>query len=271
MIAQVKRLSETQLPTQDVHVPGILVDAVVVAPDQMQTTQTVYDPALSGEIHRDLRRHRAGRVRSGEGHRPPRRAGAAGQRHRQSRLRDLRRLPAGAARGGPRRRRHLGYRTGRGRRLPADRVRVRMRPEPGGLLQSVDQFTLLAGRRFRRAMLSFLEVVREPAMSTSPTCRRGRTSPPASAASTTSSPARRRSSSPATSLPARRTSRSPTASSRSSPTVDRQVRPRCRPDLFLRRDGPQSAAKRSSTSPSAASSSCEDGTDCDRDRARSRP
>src|SRR6185436_1393733 len=27
VIAQVKRLSETQLPTQDVHIPGILVDA----------------------------------------------------------------------------------------------------------------------------------------------------------------------------------------------------------------------------------------------------
>jgi acyl CoA:acetate/3-ketoacid CoA transferase len=50
----VKRLSEVQLPTQAVHVPGILVDAIVVAPDQMQTTQTAYDPALSGEVHRDL-------------------------------------------------------------------------------------------------------------------------------------------------------------------------------------------------------------------------
>ena len=45
MIAQVKRLSDDQLRTQDVHVPGVLVDAVVVAPDQMQTTQTFYDPA----------------------------------------------------------------------------------------------------------------------------------------------------------------------------------------------------------------------------------
>ena len=54
VIAQVKRLSETQLPTQAVHIPGILVDAIVVDPDQMQTTQTFYDPALSGEIHRDL-------------------------------------------------------------------------------------------------------------------------------------------------------------------------------------------------------------------------
>src|SRR5439155_4469546 len=54
VIAQVKRLSDTQLPTQSVRVPGILVDAVVAAPEQLQTTQTFYEPALSGEEHRDL-------------------------------------------------------------------------------------------------------------------------------------------------------------------------------------------------------------------------
>ena len=39
---------------KQVFVPGILVDAIVVAPDQMQTTQTVYDPAISGEVLRPL-------------------------------------------------------------------------------------------------------------------------------------------------------------------------------------------------------------------------
>src|SRR6266700_294827 len=34
--------------------PTIVVDVVVVAPDQMQTTQTYYDPAISGEIFRPL-------------------------------------------------------------------------------------------------------------------------------------------------------------------------------------------------------------------------
>jgi acyl CoA:acetate/3-ketoacid CoA transferase len=51
VIAQVKRIvSAGSLKTQQVFVPGILIDAIVVAPDQMQTTHTVYDPAISGEI-----------------------------------------------------------------------------------------------------------------------------------------------------------------------------------------------------------------------------
>ena len=36
------------------HVPCSLVDVVVVDPDQMQATETPYDPALSGEIRVDL-------------------------------------------------------------------------------------------------------------------------------------------------------------------------------------------------------------------------
>jgi len=55
VIAQVKRLAQAgSLKPHDVHVPGILVDHIVVAPDQLQTTQTVYDPAISGEIFRPL-------------------------------------------------------------------------------------------------------------------------------------------------------------------------------------------------------------------------
>ena len=34
------------------HVPGHLVDLIVLAPDQKQTTETDYDPAISGEIMR---------------------------------------------------------------------------------------------------------------------------------------------------------------------------------------------------------------------------
>jgi propionate CoA-transferase len=55
VIAQVKRVAQSgTLKPHDVFVPGILVDHVVVAPDQLQTTQTVYDPAISGEIFRPL-------------------------------------------------------------------------------------------------------------------------------------------------------------------------------------------------------------------------
>ena len=51
VIAQVKRLAKAgSLSAQAVRVPGAIVDAVVVVPDQMQATETVYDPALSGEI-----------------------------------------------------------------------------------------------------------------------------------------------------------------------------------------------------------------------------
>lgn len=56
VIAQVKRLTSAgaQAP-QTVRVPGILVDYVVVEPEQWQTTQTPYEPAISGETRRPLR------------------------------------------------------------------------------------------------------------------------------------------------------------------------------------------------------------------------
>jgi acyl CoA:acetate/3-ketoacid CoA transferase len=37
-----------------VRVPGILVDYIVEAPDQWQTTQTPYDPTISGEVFKPL-------------------------------------------------------------------------------------------------------------------------------------------------------------------------------------------------------------------------
>jgi acyl CoA:acetate/3-ketoacid CoA transferase len=55
VIAQVKRITKQgSLRPHDVRVPGVLVDYIVVDPDQMQTTQTAYDPAISGEIFRPL-------------------------------------------------------------------------------------------------------------------------------------------------------------------------------------------------------------------------
>ena len=55
VIAQVKRLAAAgTLRPHDVVVPGILVDYIVVAPDQLQTTHTTYEPAISGEIFSPL-------------------------------------------------------------------------------------------------------------------------------------------------------------------------------------------------------------------------
>ncbi|MHA1553207.1 MAG: CoA-transferase, partial [Alphaproteobacteria bacterium] len=55
VIAQVKSLAENgSLRPHDVRVPGILVDYIVQAPEQLQTTATDYDPAISGELFRPL-------------------------------------------------------------------------------------------------------------------------------------------------------------------------------------------------------------------------
>jgi propionate CoA-transferase len=55
VIAQVERVvADGSIPAQQVRIPGIFIDHVVVAPDQWQTTQTPYDPAISGEIRQPL-------------------------------------------------------------------------------------------------------------------------------------------------------------------------------------------------------------------------
>jgi acyl CoA:acetate/3-ketoacid CoA transferase len=55
VIAQVQRVTAAgSLRPHDVHVPGHLVDFVVVDPDQKQTCETPYDPAISGQIIRPL-------------------------------------------------------------------------------------------------------------------------------------------------------------------------------------------------------------------------
>ena len=55
VIAQVRRVARNgSIRPHDVHVPGILVDFVVEAPDMLQTTATPHDPAISGEVIRPL-------------------------------------------------------------------------------------------------------------------------------------------------------------------------------------------------------------------------
>ncbi|MBB2200853.1 acyl CoA:acetate/3-ketoacid CoA transferase [Gluconacetobacter tumulisoli] len=55
VIAQVQSIAQAgTLRPHDVRVPGMLVDYIVEAPEQFQTTATPYDPAISGEIFRPL-------------------------------------------------------------------------------------------------------------------------------------------------------------------------------------------------------------------------
>jgi acyl CoA:acetate/3-ketoacid CoA transferase len=55
VIAQVKRIvANESISTHNVRIPGILIDYIVEAPDQWQTTQTPYDPAISGQIRKPL-------------------------------------------------------------------------------------------------------------------------------------------------------------------------------------------------------------------------
>jgi propionate CoA-transferase len=51
VVVQVKRMARRDtLPAKQVRIPGILVDFVVVDPDQRQTYATHYDPSYSGEL-----------------------------------------------------------------------------------------------------------------------------------------------------------------------------------------------------------------------------
>lgn len=67
VIAQVKRVAQNgSIRPHDVRVPGILVDFVVEAPEQLQTTGTQYDPAISGELIRPLHTFRTAEFNVGK-------------------------------------------------------------------------------------------------------------------------------------------------------------------------------------------------------------
>ncbi|MEU1902305.1 CoA-transferase [Nocardiopsis dassonvillei] len=159
VIAQVKRLARGgSLAPQSVRVPGILVDALVVAPDQMQTTQTVYDPAISGQLRRPLSelepvpfslekvtaRRAARELRSGEivnlgfgvSALVPHVLVEEGLAGSVSWV-----IEQGAVGGVP----LLDFVFG-------------VAQNPDAIMQSSDQFTLLQGGGFHRTLLSFLEV-----------------------------------------------------------------------------------------------------------------
>ena len=158
VITQVKRLSDAQLPTQAVRIPGILVDAIVIDPDQMQTTQTFYDPALSGEIHRNLDDIEP--VEFGLEKVIARRAAAELQ------VNAIVNLGFGISAAIPRVLLEEGHaedvtwviEQGAVGGFPATGFAFGCALNPQALVQSADQFTLLQGGGFDVAMLSFLEV-----------------------------------------------------------------------------------------------------------------
>ena len=162
VIAQVRRLAEGgSLHPHHVRVPGILVDGVVVDAEQWQTTQTRHDPALSGEIRRPVHtlaptewslqkviaRRAAQEIRSGDivnlgfgiSALVPRILVEEGVENEVTWV-----IEQGAVGG-----------------VPLTDFAFGCAMNAHALVQSVDQFTLLQGGGFDRAMLSFLEIDEE--------------------------------------------------------------------------------------------------------------
>ena len=159
VIAQVKRLAESgSLPPQAVRVPGILVDALVVAPEQLQTTQTHYDPAISGQLRRPL--SALNRIPFSLEKAIARRAA------RELHSGEIVNLGFGVSALVP----HVLVEEGLAGAVswvieqgavggvPLLDFVFGVAQNPDAIMQSADQFTLLQGGGFHRTMLSFLEI-----------------------------------------------------------------------------------------------------------------
>jgi acyl CoA:acetate/3-ketoacid CoA transferase len=159
VIAQVKRLAEgASLAPQAVRVPGILVDALVVAPGQLQTTQTFYDPAISGQLRRPLdtlepvpftlekvmARRAATELRAGE---------IANLGFGVSAL-----VPHVLVEEGLANAVSWVIEQGAVGGVPLRDFVFGVSQNPDAIMQSADQFTLLQGGGFAHALLSFLEI-----------------------------------------------------------------------------------------------------------------
>ena len=162
VIAQVKRVAEGgSLDPQQVRVPGILVDAVVLDPDQLQTTKTLYDPALSGQARRSL-----DVIEPVEWNIDKVIARRAALELNDE---DIVNLGFGISAVVPRILVEEGHgedvtwviEQGAVGGVPLTGFSFGCALNPQALMPSIDQFTLLQGAGFHHAMLSFLEVDRE--------------------------------------------------------------------------------------------------------------
>ncbi|MER3390836.1 MAG: CoA-transferase [Microcella sp.] len=159
VIAQVKRLAVAgSLHPQQVVVPGILVDAVVVAPDQLQTTLTEDDPTLSGQLRRPFSElppvpHSLEKI-------------AARRAAQELQSGEVTNLGFGVSALVP----HVLVEEGHPQEVswvieqgavggvPLLDFAFGCSQNPDAIMQSVDQFTLLQGGGFEHSLLSFLEI-----------------------------------------------------------------------------------------------------------------
>jgi propionate CoA-transferase len=161
VIAQVRRLAQGHsLHPQHVRVPGILVDVVVVTPDQLQTTQTRDDPTISGQLRSPI--ERLSPVEFSLEKVIARRAAL------ELRIGEIVNLGFGVSALVP----HVLVEEGLAQEVswvieqgavggvPLRDFAFGCAQNPDAIMQSVDQFTLLQGGGFHRSMLSFLQIDR---------------------------------------------------------------------------------------------------------------
>lgn len=162
VIAQVKQIVPAgSIDPKVVRVPGILVDYLVVDENQLQTTNTTYDPALSGE-HVDNASSTEPLALTLE---------TAIARRAAKEIQDswVVNLGFGISAVVPQvlREAHPEFNVswvieqGAVGGIPLTGFAFGCAANPDAIMQSVDQFTLLQGAGFNAAMLSFLEVDRD--------------------------------------------------------------------------------------------------------------